>query len=140
MIYNITFVQLGLTDLGERIIGLSKASVATQMAYLALLTCAIALEVGYLMKKLGAIPFALILGRWTAQQLKWKLTRAGKSAVGMLLLVCISELSQLIPWAGSLAVLALMMVGFGAVLLTCFGLRRYTPPVDIWESETESYA
>ena len=51
--YNITFVQLGLTDLGERLVGLSKASVATQMAYLALMTCAIALAFGYLMKKLG---------------------------------------------------------------------------------------
>ena len=36
--YNITFVQLGLTDLGERLVGLSKASVATQMAFLALMT------------------------------------------------------------------------------------------------------
>jgi hypothetical protein len=88
----------------------------------------------------GAIPFALILGRWTVQRLKWKLTRAGRAAIGMVLLVCIFELGQLIPWVGSLAVLALMMVGFGAVLLTRFGLRRYTPPADIWESETESFA
>ena len=51
--YNITFVQLGLTDLGERLIGLSEASVATQMAFLALMTCAIALAFGYIMKKLG---------------------------------------------------------------------------------------
>ncbi len=51
--YNITFVQLGLTDLGERLIGLSKVSVATQMAYLALMTCGIALAFGFLMKKLG---------------------------------------------------------------------------------------
>lgn len=88
----------------------------------------------------GAIPFALILGRWTVQRLNWKLTRAGKAAVGMVLLVCIFELSQLIPWIGSLVTLALMMVGFGSVLLTRFGLRRYTPPADIWESETESFA
>lgn len=51
--YNITFVQLGLTDLGKRLLGLSEAVVATQMAYLALLTCAIALAFGYSMKKLG---------------------------------------------------------------------------------------
>ena len=88
----------------------------------------------------GAIPFALLLGRWTAQRLKWKLTRAGKAAAGMVLLVSIVELSQLIPWIGALPALALMLVGFGAVLLTRFGLRRYNPPEDIWESETESFA
>ncbi len=88
----------------------------------------------------GAIPFALILGRWTAQRLKWNLPRAGKAAIGMVLLVCIFELSQLIPWVGALPALILMVVGFGAVLLTRFGLRRYFPPADFWESETESFA
>ena len=117
-------------------------SLLVLMAFTILLIPATLIGIGVLLlaTAYGAIPFALILGRWTAQQLKWKLTRAGKAALGMLLLVCIFELSQLIPWVGSLAVLALMMVGFGAVLLTRFGLRRYSPPVDIWESETESYA
>lgn len=51
--YNLTFVQLGLKDLGERVLGLEQASVALYMALLALLTCLVALSVGYLMKVRG---------------------------------------------------------------------------------------
>jgi MFS family permease len=51
--YSITFVQLGVVDLGERIIGLSKQAVASHMAYLALLTSVISLLVGWLMKRRG---------------------------------------------------------------------------------------
>ena len=36
--YNLTFVQLGLVDLGERILGLSQAQTARNMALLALIT------------------------------------------------------------------------------------------------------
>lgn len=117
-------------------------SLLTLMAFTILLIPVTLIGFGILLlaTAYGSIPFALILGRWTAQRLKWRLPRAGKAAVGMVLLVCIFELSQLIPWVGALPALMLMMVGFGAVLLTRFGLRRYFPPVDFWESETESFA
>nr|NIR62490.1 hypothetical protein [candidate division Zixibacteria bacterium]NIS45638.1 hypothetical protein [candidate division Zixibacteria bacterium]NIU12684.1 hypothetical protein [candidate division Zixibacteria bacterium]NIV05804.1 hypothetical protein [candidate division Zixibacteria bacterium]NIW43466.1 hypothetical protein [Gammaproteobacteria bacterium] len=36
--YNLTFVQLGLIDLGERVIGMSRIAVAGNMAAMALLT------------------------------------------------------------------------------------------------------
>src|SRR3712207_1203073 len=51
--YNLTFVQIGLHDLGTRLVGMSEQRVATAMAYLALLTCAAALAFGLVMRRLG---------------------------------------------------------------------------------------
>ncbi|WP_141508872.1 hypothetical protein [Candidatus Chloroploca asiatica] len=51
--YNVTFVQLGLKDLGERVLGLPQTEVARQMALLALLTGVVALTVGWLMQRHG---------------------------------------------------------------------------------------
>ncbi len=48
--YNVTLVQLGLIDLGERLIGLSEARVAQSMAVLALVACVVALATGALMQ------------------------------------------------------------------------------------------
>ena len=44
--YNVTFIQLGLIDLGERRLGLSQQTVAIYMAALALVTCVVALATG----------------------------------------------------------------------------------------------
>lgn len=51
--YNITFVQLGLVDLGTRLIGMSEQAIARSMALLALLTCAVALLTGWQMQRCG---------------------------------------------------------------------------------------
>jgi len=51
--YNVTFVQLGLKDLGERVLSLPPATVAQQMAVLALLTCVVALVTGHGMQRSG---------------------------------------------------------------------------------------
>jgi hypothetical protein len=51
--YNVTFVQLGLKDLGERVLGLSAVAVTQHMALLALLTSLVALAVGFGMKRRG---------------------------------------------------------------------------------------
>lgn len=45
--YNVTFIQLGLKDLGERVLGLPPTAVANHMALLALLTCLVALAAGW---------------------------------------------------------------------------------------------
>jgi MFS family permease len=45
--YNLTFVQLGLIDLGERILRLSRQRVAMDMAFLAVLTSLTAVGVGW---------------------------------------------------------------------------------------------
>ena len=51
--YNVTFVQLGLFDLGTRLIGMSEQAVATCIACFALFTCIIATVFGMLMQKRG---------------------------------------------------------------------------------------
>jgi hypothetical protein len=51
--YNVTFIQLGLKDLGERRLGLPATSVAQQMALLALVTCLVALAIGWWMQHRG---------------------------------------------------------------------------------------
>lgn len=51
--YNLTFVQLGLVDLGTRVVGLTEEQVATSMAYFALLTSGVAVLVGLLMRRRG---------------------------------------------------------------------------------------
>ncbi|MCU0492667.1 MAG: hypothetical protein MUD01_13830 [Chloroflexaceae bacterium] len=51
--YNLTLVQLGLPDLGTRLIGMSGQAVAWYMALLAILTCGIALLTGLLMQRRG---------------------------------------------------------------------------------------
>jgi MFS family permease len=49
--YNVTFVQLGIKDLGERRLAMPATTVAQQMAILALITCLVALAFGWWMQK-----------------------------------------------------------------------------------------
>ncbi|MDQ4074731.1 MAG: hypothetical protein M3220_00640, partial [Chloroflexota bacterium] len=51
--YNVTFVPLGLEDLGLRLIGMSEQRVAMGMGLLAFLSCVIALSFGFLMTWCG---------------------------------------------------------------------------------------
>ena len=51
--YNVTFVQLGVTDLGRRLVGLDDAQVAGAMAMLAIVTAAVAVAVGVWMGRVG---------------------------------------------------------------------------------------
>lgn len=51
--YNLTFVQLGLIDLGERTLGLSRPRVAADMALLAVLTALTAIAVGWWSNRRG---------------------------------------------------------------------------------------
>lgn len=51
--YNITFVQLGLIDLGTRVVGMSRTAVSTWMAALALLTFLVAVVTGVTMDRRG---------------------------------------------------------------------------------------
>lgn len=51
--YNLTFVQLGLVDLGTRVLGLSPTSVTTSLAALAGLTLVMALAAGFAMHRRG---------------------------------------------------------------------------------------
>jgi len=51
--YNITFVQLGLIDLGTRLVGMSETAVSMWMASLALVTLAVAAVTGVTMDRRG---------------------------------------------------------------------------------------
>ncbi len=51
--YNLTFVQLGLVDLGTRVIGLSHREVSSIMAVLALVTLLVAVVAGLVMDRRG---------------------------------------------------------------------------------------
>ncbi|MFW5941030.1 MAG: MFS transporter [Chloroflexota bacterium] len=51
--YNLTFVQFGLLDLGTRLVGMTREQVAVQMTFLAVITCAVALTVGWVMMRRG---------------------------------------------------------------------------------------
>lgn len=51
--YNVTFIQLGLLDLGQRLIGMSRSQIAFQMAVLALATSLISLAAGVWMRRRG---------------------------------------------------------------------------------------
>ncbi|WP_255195250.1 MFS transporter [Halorarius litoreus] len=51
--YNVTFVQLGVLDLGTRLVGLSRPAVSTAMAGLALVTAGVAIGSGVWMDRSG---------------------------------------------------------------------------------------
>ncbi|HSO26425.1 MAG TPA: hypothetical protein VLS48_00015 [Anaerolineales bacterium] len=51
--YNVAFIQLGLLDLGQRLIGMTRLQVAAQMAALALVTSLVSLVVGFTMQRRG---------------------------------------------------------------------------------------
>jgi MFS family permease len=50
--YNVTFIQLGLVDLGVRVLGMSQGAVSAHLGLLALLTCLTALAAGWTMQRL----------------------------------------------------------------------------------------
>lgn len=79
--YNVTFVQLGLVDLGTRVVGLREVELAAEMALLAVLTAAVAVAYGIAMTRrgwgadlvlglrvaLGVVLAQLVLTAWAPQ-------------------------------------------------------------------------
>jgi len=51
--YNVTFIQLGLLDIGGRVLGMSQSTVARDMGLLAVITSLVALAVGHVMVRRG---------------------------------------------------------------------------------------
>jgi MFS family permease len=84
--YNLTFVQLGLEDFGTRELGLSPASSALNLAFLAIITCLIALGFGWWMQRRGL-----------ARQFRFKL----RAAFGVVLAQ--TTLTFILPRIGSAA-------------------------------------
>jgi len=132
--YNLTFIQLGLEDLGTRLLGLSAAAVARDMALLALLTCIIALAFGCWMTRQGwgrlfrrklQLAFGVIVlqsaltfaSTWVNSEAVFVLWLAGVSlALGVGVPVMFSLATDLVPvrWRGWAAALVTALAYFAA--------------------------
>ncbi len=73
----------------------------------------------------GAVPYALILGRWVMHRLGWEKSRSFQAAFGMILLILLIESFRLIPVIGSLIGLLFLATSFGAALLTKMGFQQF---------------
>ncbi len=93
--YNITFVQLGLVDLGTTVVGLDGDTVSTWMAGFALLTVAVAVATGWTMDRRG----------WSRSVLT-KLRLVTLTVAAQLLLVVVAPLVR-------------SPAGFGALVVWC---------------------
>ncbi len=96
--YNVTFVQLGLKDLGERVLALPAATVAGQMALLALITCLVALAFGWWMMRSGwgtrlLVKLQLALGVVLVQTVLTAVAPHISSATGFLIWIVICSLA-----------------------------------------------
>ena len=76
----------------------------------------------------GAVPYAIFIGRWISERLKWKLSLALQAVLGMAGLVFLVEFSRLIPIIKIVLPLLLFTTSLGAVFLTRFGFQRFIPP------------
>jgi hypothetical protein len=114
--YNLTFIQLGLIDLGQRQLGLSRLSVANHMALLALLTCLTALGFGWWMNARG----------WGAD-FRFKLRMALWVVVGQTLLTFLA--SSLHSQAGFLVWVAACSLALGIGVPVTFSLTVDLVPV-----------
>ena len=53
--YNVTFIQIGLVDVGIRLLSLNRIELAINMSLMAVVTCGVALALGYLMLKISRL-------------------------------------------------------------------------------------
>lgn len=114
--YNITFVQLGLVDLGTRVVGMTEQGVAMAMAYLALLTTVIALASGVWMTKRG----------WSARFVA-KLRLAFAVVVAQAVLTAVAPMIR--TEGAFLAWIAAASVALGVAVPVTFGLTVDLVPV-----------
>ncbi|MFI7743665.1 hypothetical protein [Kocuria rhizosphaericola] len=114
--YNLTFVQLGLVDLGARVIGLPEARIARAMALLAGLTLLVALGAGLVMHR----------RRWS-EDFRVKLRLLAVVVVLQTGLTAVAP--QLRSEAGLLAWVVVASVGLGVGVPSLFGLTCDLVPV-----------
>ncbi|KAB1196362.1 MULTISPECIES: MFS transporter [Haloferax] len=100
--YNVTFVQLGLLDLGTRLVGLSEAAVSGWMATLALVTLATAIAFGVSMDRRG----------WSSS-LDAKLRILLGVVVAQVLLTAAAPFVRTAPQFGAWIILASVSMGVG---------------------------
>ncbi|HSO26426.1 MAG TPA: polymer-forming cytoskeletal protein [Anaerolineales bacterium] len=78
----------------------------------------------------GWVGFGGLLGRLLRRVTGWKLALPWEVAAGTVLFLVLYEISRNIPLLQDLVPLVTGLVGFGAVMLTRFGLRHFTPAID----------
>ena len=100
--YNITFVQLGLIDLGTRLVGLSETAVSVWMAALALVTLVVAVSTGVTMDRRG----------WSTE-LPTKLRLLFGVVCVQFLLTLVAPTIRTVPAFGAWIVLASVGLGVG---------------------------
>ena len=100
--YNITFVQLGLLDLGTRHVGMARTEVSTWMAVLAVVTFGVAVLVGYTMDR-----------RNWSRDLLVKLRLLFGVVVVQLLLTAVAPFIRSVPAFGGWILLASASMGVG---------------------------
>jgi hypothetical protein len=100
--YNVTFVQLGLLDLGSRHVGLSRAGVSTWMAVLAVVTFLVAVGTGVVMDCRG----------WS-RDLTAKLRVLFGVVVVQLVLTAVAPFVRTVPAFGGWILLASASMGVG---------------------------
>lgn len=100
--YNITFVQLGLIDLGTRLVGLSETAVSTWMAALALVTLVVAVATGVTMDRRG----------WSTS-LRTKLRLLFGVVCVQFALTVVAPMVRTVPGFGAWIVLASIGLGVG---------------------------
>ena len=103
--YNLTFVQLGLIDLGTRLVGMSETTVSTWMAALALCTLVVAIGTGVTMDSRG----------WS-RDLRTKLRLLFGVVVVQFALTLVAPLIRTVPAFGIWIVLA--SIGLGVLAAT----------------------
>lgn len=136
--YNLTFVQLGLEDLGTRHLGLTAEAVARDMAALALMTCVTAIGFGWWLQKQPIrsnfqiklrISFGVVLlqavltlmSGWIRNEGVFLLWLSGVSfSLGIGVPVMFSMTVDLVPvrWRGAAAALVTALAYFGAETLS----------------------
>jgi hypothetical protein len=84
----------------------------------------------FLAVTMGWIAFGLITGRYLIRLLRWNMRLELTASLGTLVFMIIVNAVSFIPVIGGLLAILLAVIGFGAVLLTRFGIYTYTPPVD----------
>ena len=114
--YNVTFIQIGLTDLGRNRLGLGAEQVATFMATLALVTSAVAVVVGLVLKRTGG-----------ARDLLLKLRLAAAVVVAQTLLTAVTPLVTSAPAYLAWVLTASLALGVGVP--ATFGLAVDLVPV-----------
>lgn len=107
--YTLTFVQLGLVDLGARVIGLSEERIARAMALLAGLTTLVALGAGLVMHR----------RRWS-EDFRVKLRLLAVAVILQIVLTAVAP--QLRSETGLLAWIVVGSVGLGVGVPSLFGL------------------